>query len=208
MQRAVARRGAADDRAAPSSPASGALRAPVEAEITVRIARTLPDRRAAAELIRSRYASRGFLVSGLPTAPTSELTLLASQARAAVGTLTLRLDGPDGLRAEETYADQIDAARIAGRRLCELGRFAVAEHAPSGPVLSALFAHAHAAVQSAAGITDVFIEVNPRHVGFYRRLFGFAVAGGERVCARVRAPSVLLRLEMAGFEARLAQACA
>jgi hypothetical protein len=207
MQRAVARRGAADDRTAPPFlPASGAACDPGDAGISVRVARTLPDRRAATELIRSRYSSRGYAVSDLPTSPTSELTLLATEAEDAVGTLTLRLDGPDGLRADDTYADQIDAARTAGRRICKLGRFAVAEHAPSGPVLAALFAHAHAAVRSFGAITDVFIEVNPRHAGFYRRLFGFAIAGGERVCARVGAPSVLLRLDATAFEARLAQA--
>lgn len=203
MQRAVARRGAADDRADPLRPASGGARAPGSAGISVRIARTLPDRRAAAELIRSRYASRGYLVSSFPAATTSELTLLATAAGAAVGTLTLRLDGPSGLRADETYADQIDVARTAGREICELGRFAVAPHTRSTPVLAALFAYAHAAVRSFAEITDVFIEVNPRHVGFYRKLFGFGVAAGERVCARVRAPSVLLRLDLAAFAARL-----
>jgi hypothetical protein len=204
MQRAVARRAAADDRAAPLRPASGAARAPLDAGVSVRIARTLPDRRAAAALIRARYASRGYAVSDLPTSPTWELTLLAAEAGAAVGTLTLRLDGSGGLRADETYAAEIDVARTAGRRICELGRFAVAEHAQSGPVLAALFAHAHAAVRGFGGITDVFIEVNPRHAAFYRRWFGFTVAAGERLCARVGAPSVLLRLDMAAFEAGLA----
>ena len=51
-------------------------------------------------------------------------------------------------------------------------------------------------------VTDVFIEVNPRHAGFYRHAFGFCVAAEERPCARVHAPSVLLRLEVAAFEAR------
>jgi hypothetical protein len=51
-------------------------------------------------------------------------------------------------------------------------------------------------------VADVFIEVNPRHAGLYRHAFGFCVAAEERSCARVHAPSVLLRLEVAAFEAR------
>ena len=46
------------------------------------------------------------------------------------------------------------------------------------------------------GVTDVFIEVNPRHVAFYSRVLGFVVAAGESFCERVRAPSVLLHVEM------------
>ena len=46
------------------------------------------------------------------------------------------------------------------------------------------------------GVTDVFIEVNPRHVAFYSRALGFVVLGDERICARVGAPSVLLHLDV------------
>jgi hypothetical protein len=49
----------------------------------------------------------------------------------------------------------------------------------------------------------LFIEVNPRHARFYRVLFGFAQAAGERLCPRVMAPAVLLRLEIERLEARL-----
>jgi hypothetical protein len=46
------------------------------------------------------------------------------------------------------------------------------------------------------GHTDVVIEVNPRHVAFYKRMLGFKEFGPERLCSRVNAPAVLLRLEL------------
>lgn len=46
------------------------------------------------------------------------------------------------------------------------------------------------------GYTDVVIEVNPRHVRFYKRMLGFVEFGAERMCSRVDAPAVLLRLEL------------
>ncbi len=52
-------------------------------------------------------------------------------------------------------------------------------------------------------MTDVFIEVNPRHVTYYSRIMGFVVAAGERLCERVCAPSVLLHLEVEALAARL-----
>jgi hypothetical protein len=52
-------------------------------------------------------------------------------------------------------------------------------------------------------LTDVVIEVNPRHVRFYQRVFGFVVGAAERMCERVGAPSVLLRLDLERFGRKL-----
>ena len=38
------------------------------------------------------------------------------------------------------------------------------------------------------------IEVNPRHAVFYQRMLCFTQLGEERMCPRVNAPAVLLRL--------------
>jgi hypothetical protein len=53
------------------------------------------------------------------------------------------------------------------------------------------------------GVTDVVVEVNPRHVGFYRRAFGFQPMSDVRTCERVNAPAVLLRLDVAELEGRM-----
>lgn len=45
-------------------------------------------------------------------------------------------------------------------------------------------------------------EVRPRHAGFYRRTMGYRIAGAERICPRVSAPAVLLRLDFAGSQIR------
>jgi hypothetical protein len=52
-------------------------------------------------------------------------------------------------------------------------------------------------------LTDVIIEVNPRHVRFYEKVLGFVQAATGGVCSRVGAPSVLMRLDLAGFGARV-----
>ncbi len=170
--------------------------------IGVTQARKQGDVRAVAQLLQSLYAARGYLVSGLDPDPASDLILLATASEEPIGTLTLRFDGPGGLRADETYGEHLGAARLQGRRVCELGRFAVARSTRSSAVIEALFDEAHQRVRDRREVTDVFIEVNPRHAGFYRHAFGFCVAAEERRCARVHAPSVLLRLDVAAFEAR------
>lgn len=164
-------------------------------------ARTQTELQGVTRLLQSLYASRGYAVSKLDPDPDLDLILLAAQDGEAMGTLTLRFDSPLGLRADDTYGDEIDLIRAEGRRVCEFGRFAVARNARSKAVIGALFGHAHEIVRERRELTDVFIEVNPRHVAFYCRAFGFRAAADERTCPRVLAPSVLLRLEVAAFEA-------
>jgi hypothetical protein len=42
----------------------------------------------------------------------------------------------------------------------------------------------------------MFIEVNPRHVAFYKRMLNFSPAGDCKICPRVDAPAVLLHCEV------------
>ena len=126
-----------------------------------------------------------------------------NDASATVGTVTLGLDGPHGLLAELTHADVIEHVRATGRKVCELTRLAIAESADSKSVLASLLGLAHFVGRSMNDVSDAFIEVNPRHVNFYSRVLGFVVAASEKVCERVCAPSVLLRLELDALEDRL-----
>jgi hypothetical protein len=177
----------------------------------VAVAESPEEIEAAGGLVRRRYAWRGYDVDA-PDDPGAartcdrldqEITFVAAKSDTTIGTLTLGLDGPFGLRAEETHSDVIEAMRAAGRRVCELTRLALAECVDSKPVLASLFNLAYSAGFTLHGVTDVFIEVNPRHVGFYSRVLGFVVAAGEAVCERVRAPSVLLHVEVEALAARL-----
>jgi hypothetical protein len=112
------------------------------------------------------------------------------------------------LLADQSYAEEVSALRAQGRRVCELGRLALAEQADTKTVLSILFSLAYGVGKALQDVTDVFIEVNPRHVAFYRRVFGFVIDAGERFCERVQAPAVLLRTSVGQLEARLRAYCA
>jgi hypothetical protein len=182
------------------------------ADVRVAAAESHEEIEAANRLVRQRYASRGYefdVASASPRAACAdprlehEITFVAANRDATIGTITLGLDGPFGLRAEGTHRDVVQEARAAGRRVCELTRLAVAESVNSTPVLAALFNLAYVAGDTLHGVTDVFIEVNPRHVSFYLRVLGFVVVAGETFCERVRAPSVLLHVEKDALAGRL-----
>jgi hypothetical protein len=101
------------------------------------------------------------------------------------------------LSADGLYRSEIDAYRQAGAKVCEITRLAIDPEHGSKEVLGALFHLAYMLGGILHGATDVFIEVNPRHVIFYQRMLNFKQAGSCRMCERVNAPAVLLHLEAA-----------
>jgi hypothetical protein len=153
-------------------------------------------------LVTRMYRQRGYETqSGTPDQEADgtnlkRVTLEACRDSRTVGTITVGLDGPDGLNAEELYAKEIVPFRERGARLCEFNRLALDVELCGKDALGYLF---HLAVIFAYRIhraTDLFIEVNPRHAAFYRRKLGFAVIGEERICRRVNAPAILLHQEL------------
>ena len=212
----IANRGRNDNRSAPrpslvrTGPRAAARTTGTPA-LQVGVAKSSEQIEAADRLIRKRYAWRGYTLDsfehqshsdcGAPS--TNNITFFAADDRTTQGTITLRLDGPEGLRAEATHRESLQQARRDGRCIGELTRLALAEDVNSRLVLASLFGLVYAVGRWVHGVTDVFIEVNPRHVAFYARALGFAVVGETRFCERVRAPSVLLQADVDSLEDRL-----
>jgi len=161
----------------------------------VRVARPRTVGQDAAMLVQRRYQWRGY--HARPTVDDANLfTFAAYDSGTLAGTIGVRLDSPEGLRIEELYGAEIAALRAADRRLTEFTRLAVAESAASKEVLGALFHTAVLFSHVVRGCSHVTIEVNPRHVAFYRRVLFFKPLGPERNSDRVGAPAVALVLEL------------
>lgn len=159
-------------------------------------------------LVCKRYSWRGYSTDQLENDfghgdDPFATTILAERDGITVGTLTLGFDSESGLLVEGSYPEEIRRARESGRTVCELTRLALAEGIDTKAVLGALFGLTYTVTRVLRGVNDIFIEVNPRHVAFYKRILGFVVAAGERMCDRVNAPSILLRLDIADLERRM-----
>jgi hypothetical protein len=142
------------------------------------------------------YSWRGYTTAATPVAHTAnKICLSVFSAEQAIGTLTLGVDSPEGMSAMEMYKPEVDQLRAQGRVLCEMTKLAVDQCVRSRKVLASLFHIAYINARHLNGCTDILIEVNPRHVAFYERMLGFRQFGTERMCTRVNAPAVLLRLE-------------
>ncbi len=161
----------------------------------IRLAASEDRVQSASLLIQKMYSWRGYQTSEMDEDP-NRITLLAFDKDKIVGTLTLGLDSKVGLLVDELYKPEVDSLRAQGRRVCEIIKLALDEGLGSKPVLAALFHISFIYGHNIHHGTDFVIEVNPRHVGFYRRMLGFELFGGERMCSRVNAPAVLLRLDL------------
>jgi hypothetical protein len=73
----------------------------------------------------------------------------------------------------------------------------------SKAVLAAIFHIAYIYAHRIRGCSDLFIEVNPRHVKFYQSMLGFELCGPERIDPRVNAPALLLRLALSHAETEI-----
>jgi hypothetical protein len=159
-------------------------------------------REGASLLIEKMYSWRGYhAAKNLDEAP-NRITLVAEFDGHVYGTITVNLDSPTGLSVDETYPDVMQTLRGQGRRVCEVGKFAVEQSVRSKRLMGTLF---HLLVIYAFRIqkcTDALIEVNPRHRGFYEKYLEFHAAAEERMCDRVGAPAVLLRLSCETYRER------
>ena len=113
-----------------------------------------------------------------------------------IDTLTLGLDCEEGLSVDELDLDKVDELRAVNRHVCEITKLAVDQSVRSKRVLATLFHLCYIMGRNIHGATDFLIEVNPRHVSFYKRMLGFEQFGDEKICPRVDAPAILLRLEL------------
>jgi hypothetical protein len=171
----------------------------------IRLASSDSRRQSASMLIEKRYASRGYQTRALEDDP-QRITVLVFMEEKIVGTTTLGLDGPAGLMADSIYKEEIDALRAEGRSVCELTKLAIDDkYVDSKHIVAVLFHLCKIYGQNIHQATDFIIEINPRHASFYKKLLGFEDFGSEKLCPRVNAPAVLLRLPLQYAEEQIAR---
>jgi hypothetical protein len=171
----------------------------------VRLANNDGHRMSASFLVQQRYAWRGYDVGVIPGLRPNRITLSACDHDEAIATISVGLDSGMGLFVDKLYGAEVDELRAQRRRVCEFTKLAVDGSVRSKTVLAALFHIAYIYARRINRCTDLLVEVNPRHVLFYRHMLGFSDCGPERLDPRVRAPAVLLRLRLAYAEQQIAK---
>jgi len=151
----------------------------------------------------TKQAWRGYKIAWHAKHQPNRITLVASHGTSPMATISIGFDSPDGLLIDDLYRAEVDALRNAGGRICEFTKLAVDGAIRSKRVLATLFHIAYIYSHRMNGFSDLFIEVNPRHVRFYEQMLGFKQFGPERLNSRVNAPAVLLRLDFSHSAAQI-----
>jgi hypothetical protein len=143
----------------------------------------------AACLVQKAYSRLGYANQQSESDPEctgpATASLHAVHRDTTLGTLSVNLDGKDGLRAEALYPLEVAALRRRGA-LCEFTQLALDTDLAGREVLCSLFYMAYVFSHAVHRAKHLLIEVNPRHQSFYDRMLGFR---------RVGAPAVLLHLD-------------
>nr|WP_249222929.1 GNAT family N-acetyltransferase [Noviherbaspirillum sp. L7-7A] len=166
-----------------------------ERTFQIRLANTETVRSHASSLIHRMYASRGYTVNNPLQENPHRVTMTISEEDKVIGTITLGIDSPSGLLADEIFKDEVDAYRARGRKVCELTKLAFDPTTRSKTALASLFHIIFIYLRRVQKCTDIFIEVNPRHRRFYERMLGFKKHGPKKMNPRVNAPAYLLCVE-------------
>ncbi len=179
------------DEAVPSSEIAAPVAAP---ELLIAPAITYTQLRACSSLVRRMYTWRGYRLAPnrLQLADPNHVTIGAWLAGELVATATASRDSAAGLLADGLYKDELSRLRGQSRVVCEVTRLAVDFDCHDPELLNALFMAVYQYVRAVFGGTELVIEVNPRHAGYYHRTMGFQQIGDLRTCPRVDAPAVLL----------------
>lgn len=174
--------------------------------MSIRAAGSVGQRASASILLNKRYAWRGYQTSGLPDPATSDsMTLVASDFDAVVGTISVGLDGPLGLLCDHLFLDKVDRIRSEGHEVCEFTKLAMDSGQNSKQTLASLFSAAHIVARRIRGADFLLVEVNPRHVRYYQKMLGFEIISEERINQRVKAPAVLLSLNLAWSQGKIVE---
>jgi len=161
----------------------------------IRSADSHVSRQSASQLLKRRYGWRGYSVTSLPNDQTANrITFTATDNNVTIGTITVGLDGTEGMGCEDIFEPEIATLHQRGLRLCEFTKLAVDPICSTKRVLAALFHVAYIVAHCIRRYDMLLMEVNPRHVRYYERMLGAQLVGEERINRSVNAPAVLLAL--------------
>jgi hypothetical protein len=117
---------------------------------------------------------------------------LAHHEGKLAGSMSVRLDSPRGLAADELYRDELDQLRAENQKLVELVQVSVDMNSVPRRVLSGLFHTAYLFAGTVHAADYCLLVAAARHADFFYASLGFDYVGDERLNRRAGVPMALL----------------
>ena len=132
-----------------------------------------------------------------PTVPGAErdpflFSFLAHHEGKLAGSLSVRVDSPRGLAADELYYDELSALREGNQKLAELVQVSVDMNSVPRRVLAGLFHTAYLFAGEVNACDYCLLVAAARHADFFYSSLCFDYVGGERLNRRAGQPMALL----------------
>jgi hypothetical protein len=163
----------------------------------------------AKDLLAHKYGARGLAFDVdrySSTLQSDDIVCTARENGFIVGTMTVRFDREQPLNADQIFSAELNQWRRAGVKLCEFGRLAVDRRAlEPKQLLARIFHLGYLHAHRREGFDRLVIEVNPRHVAFYRRWLGLLPHTTPRHNPSVNAPAVLMSLHFQHVRSQIAR---
>lgn len=183
------------------------------ATIECRAIRTAEEGRAAFRLLYQQYRKRGYCAanaSEIYFAPQalespSKIFMLKDSGQ-LIGTIALIADSVKGLPMDQLFKEELDGLRIKGRRIAEVGMLALdmSRHGRSmfslGNIkkmnyLFTLYKIMFDAARADLGVSDLVINMNPKHTSLYKYL-AFEAMGEVKHYPGCSKPALPMRMEV------------
>lgn len=131
------------------------------------------------------------------------MVVVAVDDDAIVGTVSITLDGPDGLHVDHDFPAACDAVRAEGRPIGAAWRIITEPGHRATMALVLDLIRATTDILGRCGIETALLSFAPRHERAYQRLLGLATIARTEGTADLRTSAVLMRGSVAEAARRL-----
>lgn len=182
-------------------------------EFTIKIANTLEEREKVFQLAYQIYLEKGYikndyremLIQNYDMSKETVILMVQDNKKTLAGSLTLVFNEDGELPVEKIYKEEIKKLNIFPKKIVEISRLVVNhKHRNAPEVLRLLINYLMIYSYHVKNYTSLAIQVNPRHVLYYKSLLEFDEIGGVKLCPSVQnAPAVLLYLPLSRYQAEI-----
>ncbi|PCJ56834.1 MAG: hypothetical protein COA79_17930 [Planctomycetota bacterium] len=160
------------------------------------------------KLVHDVYRAKNFVVddnyktikSSYDEQPSTLIVAAKNSKNEIVATLTI-VSNEKYLPCYEVFKDEVN--NLKNKKLAEITRLAITkDYRKSTELLKGLFNFVYVYSYQLLECDVTLIEVNPRHVQYYKRYLFFNILSKEQNCSRVQnGPAILLGLKLSTFQA-------
>jgi len=182
-------------------------------EFSIKVANTLEEREAVFNLAYQVYMEKGYvqknqnqwLIKEYDFDPNTVVLIVKNQDGIIVGSVTIAFESNFRLPAMSLFQNEIEYIRMPEMKIAEISRLVIDKNYRNSKnilllLINYLFIYTHHVKE----YSRLVIQVNPRHVNFYKTFLCFDEISESRPCSQVQnAPAVLLSVSMSIYQNEL-----